>query len=129
MLKKILFTLMLGVLLVGCATKKPIYNSNDVSFMQELTLSQAKDVIKDALRYKRWKVVSDEKPGVIEADIIVRSHYAKVSISYDTEQFSINYLKSDDLDYDESKNRIHRNYNKWILLLEQEIVQRSRIAR
>lgn len=128
-LKKILFTMMLSALLVACATNKPIYNSSQVAFMQELTETQAQDVIKDALRYKRWKVVSDDNPGEIVADIVVRSHYAKVRITYDMSQFSINYMKSDDLDFDAGKNKIHRNYNKWILLLEQEIVQRSRIVR
>ena len=66
-------------------------------------------------------LVSDDR---FEASIHVRSHFAKVEIAFDTRAYSITYLDSNNLDYNAQKRKIHRNYNKWVILLS-EAIQRE----
>lgn len=58
----------------------------------------------------------------IKCSILVRGrHYAEVLIPYSSSAYSIHYSDSRVLDYDEKDQSIHRNYNKWVILLSQEI--------
>ena len=65
---------------------------------------------------QRGWVVSRQDPGYMEATLNIRSHVAKVGITYDTNSIQIRYLDSTNLDYEVKKGvrRIHRNYLKWI---------------
>jgi len=58
-------------------------------------------------------------PGHLEAQILVRSHEAKVDIFYDEAMYSIIYKDSVNLKYD--NGLIHKNYNKWIRNLDIDI--------
>lgn len=73
-----------------------------------------------ALALKGWqgRVVS---PGVIQGVLLVRRHRAEIEITFDARKYSIKYVSSEELDYDAAKNTIHRNYNKWIILLQRVI--------
>ncbi|MEG3767551.1 hypothetical protein [Alteromonas sp. 14N.309.X.WAT.G.H12] len=121
MLRK-LFFLLCVVTLTACMTGQPVYNADDVRFSQTLTRVQAKHAIEQALKYKRWGVVSANEQEVI-GEIYVRSHYAKIRIPYSSTGFSIRYVDSKNLDYDSDDNEIHRNYNKWVALLEAEVLR------
>ena len=65
---------------------------------------------------QRGWVVSRQDPGYMEATLNIRSHVAKVGITYDTKSIQIRYLDSTNLDYEVKKGvrRIHGNYLKWI---------------
>jgi hypothetical protein len=70
---------------------------------------------------RRWipRVVEPDKLSV---SILVRGvHYAEVSIPFDGSSYSIIYVTSRELDADVKKNKIHRNYNKWVSVLNYEI--------
>lgn len=126
MLRKIL--LVVAVLtLTACATTKPLYNAEGISFTQTLTQEQAENAIVAALKYKRWRVTDVTKDKVF-AEIHVRSHFAKIEIDYTTTTFSIRYVDSNNLDYKSTPPKIHRNYNKWISLLENEIVNNAALV-
>ena len=64
-------------------------------------------------------------PGVRTGSIVnlsvptVRQHFASVDIHYDSNSYSIRYKDSKVLMYDGTN--IHRNYNKWVQLLDQQI--------
>lgn len=63
-------------------------------------------------------------PGHIRGDILVRGrHRAQIDITFDREKYSIVYVSSENLDYNPGKNTIHRNYNNWIIYLQQSIDQ------
>lgn len=105
--------------------RKPVYNVDNVSFLTssgtEATLEKIAEAIKEAARIHGWTTspVSDMK---IEAEILVRGrHRAKVEITYTTSTFSIQYRDSSILLYERDDGKIHRNYNKWVTLLEREI--------
>jgi hypothetical protein len=65
---------------------------------------------------QRGWVVSRQDPGYMEATLNIRSHVAKVGITYDTKSIQIRYVDSTNLDYEVKKGvrRIHGNYLKWI---------------
>ena len=107
---------------------KPIEDLVDVPIParvdnSRLDVDGVKEVIIAGCRSKGWApVLVDENR--FEASIHVRKHFAKVQIDFDTETYSIRYLDSKNLDYDPVKRKIHRNYNKWVILLS-EAIQRE----
>ncbi|HEC30312.1 MAG TPA: hypothetical protein ENI65_12065 [Gammaproteobacteria bacterium] len=52
------------------------------------------------------------KPGHIEATLYLRTHMAKVDVTYNNKDYSIKYKDSKNLDYDGTQ--IHSNYNGWV---------------
>lgn len=60
--------------------------------------------------------------GIVRATLNVRNrHYAIVEISFAPTEYSITYLSSIALDYEERKQRIHKNYNVWVNELREAI--------
>ena len=120
-MKKELFVIF--VLLITACTSKAIYNiENELiptnSSGEPPSLEVVEKAILAACRRKGWssRKVSE---GVIEASIYVRSHKATVEITFDENVFNIDYKNSENLDY--SNGRIHRNYNKWVIILTRVI--------
>jgi len=102
------------------ARTQPVYNIADKPVQtatgRSLTLEEVGNILASAARYKRWDVVKVEE-GYLQAEIHVRKHFAAIDIRYGPESYSITYRDSQALKYDGAK--IHRNYNKWIKLIEQ----------
>ena len=123
MIRRLLATSLVALFLAGCATSQPIHNVNDTPVPRLVTASEnevGKAVI-TAVTKRGWVVTKDE-PGLIEARLNVRNkHTALVSIPYTNKNFSIEYKDSTNLDH--KGNTIHRNYNKWVILLDREIQQ------
>lgn len=125
-----LFKLMMaGVLLLtsGLAMAgTPIEDLNNVAVSTKidgtaLTYEEVRSAIVRGCKDRGWKPEL-ESEGVIKASILVRNrHYAEVKIPFDSKSYSIQYVKSDNLDYDEEDHTIHRNYNKWVVYLSQSI--------
>jgi hypothetical protein len=89
----------------------------------QLTLAEARGAIMKACTNRRWipRVVEPDKLSV---SILIRGrHYAEVSIPFDGSSYSIIYVTSRELDADVKKNKIHRNYNKWVAVLNYEIAR------
>lgn len=83
---------------------------------------QIAQVIKKALVARTWAVKGDEK-GVISAQIWVRSHSAKIKVHYNKKKITIKYVASENLAEKHKGDTvfIHRNYNRWIKNLENDI--------
>jgi len=107
---------------------KPIENLIDVPVPVKLdgstsTLEDVKNAIIAGCKRKGWKPVLGEG-NKLTCSILVRTrHFAEVEIPYSASNYSIVYKTSRELDYDEKKQRIHRNYNKWVILLSEAIQQ------
>jgi hypothetical protein len=117
---------LLVLLCIACSTNQPIHNITNHNIPQrgdaQLSSQEISQAIKDACVYKRWQPKQLE-PGVIQAEITVRGrHTAVILISYDTDSYSIDYERSTGLDH--RGNEIHRNYNKWVILLDEQISDR-----
>ena len=109
------------VLLAGCTTK-PVYNVDKEQIPNpsrtRLSLNDVERAILSAAQKRGWsaRVI---KPGLIEANLALRSHRAAVEIPYSQSDYSINYKSSENLDYEDGN--IHRNYNNWIIRLSRDI--------
>jgi hypothetical protein len=121
----IFFAILLGASAQAWAAK-PILNIEDESVPVKLdgstlSIEEVRDAIAAGCKLKGWTpVIVDE--GQIKCSILVRGrHYAEVLIPYTESKYSILYSDSRVLDYDAERQRIHRNYNKWVILLSQTI--------
>lgn len=121
-MKKYLVLLLMACSLSAFAGKyKPIYNA-EFEVSENLSKKQVEKAIKKGIINKGWTVVKSES-GVMYAKILVRSHMAKVKISYTAKSIKIEYDDSSNLGYREKggEPRIHGNYNRWVQYLEQSI--------
>lgn len=126
-MNKLLLSLLLVVGLSGCKTTHPIYNADSQLAVTNVSNAIMSKSIVSALRYKGWKVLSKTDNEII-GTINVRSHYAKIKINFDGEKYTIKHMESTNLDYNAAKQGIHRNYNRWIKMLEAEISRSAEIA-
>ncbi|WGL15266.1 hypothetical protein PVT68_10835 [Microbulbifer bruguierae] len=116
----------LSTTLAAC-TSHPVMNVYDraVSERYDGTTQSAQTVAKAILTScvdKGW-VCRETEPGVIDASITVRKHRASARINYSAERYSIEYKDSYLLDYNDRRNTIHRNYNRWVNNLDHTIAK------
>lgn len=107
--------------LSSCRTAM-LYDPQRIS-IQGASREQMRNAITQALAGRGW-VISDERPGAIDATLNVRRHTARITIAYDEGSFDIGYLGSTNLKYDKRASgteKIHKNYNSWIHNLVQDI--------
>jgi hypothetical protein len=118
-MKKIILVLFSVFLLAACKSTA-IYNVEQAQVPAGLSFKQVEKTIIKALIQKGWKVQANAN-GVILADIIVRTHTAKIEIMFDASNYSIRYIDSTNLKYNAKKNTIHKNYNNWIIYIDRLI--------
>lgn len=119
---RVIFTISLTFILsvlLNCRSA-PIYNAEHIpiSPRDTATIEEIAEAIWSAGRRLGWKV-EKIKPGESLARLKIRSHSATVKILFNTQEFSIIYLNSKNLDQDDGE--IHENYNVWIKRLEEKI--------
>jgi hypothetical protein len=116
--KSLVLLLVLVFPVIGMAAK-PIQNLVDVPVPVNVdatrpSLEDVRTAIISACQARGWTPVLGEGNTVL-ASILVRStHYAEIEISYTESAYSITYVSSRNLDYNEKKQKIHRNYNNWV---------------
>lgn len=118
-MKKLSFILLSIFLLAACKTT-PVYNIEQTQVPAGISAKQVEKNIVQALVQKGWQVKANAN-GTILAEIMVRTHTARIKISFDENQYSINYVDSTNLKYDANKNTIHKNYNNWIIYINRLI--------
>ena len=93
----------------------------------ELSPEQVVQGITSALISRGWIVTDSNSDGNIVAQIIVRNkHTLVVDIAYDKKSYDIAYKSSINLNYKDNGDGtavIHRNANKWISNIHQDIVK------
>ena len=110
---------------------KPIENIVDHAVPAKLDGSarapeEVRDAIVNGCRAKGWNPVMDGE-SQIKCSITVRGkHYVEVDIPFTESKYSILYADSRVMDYDAARQRIHRNYNKWVVLLSDSIQRQFR---
>ncbi|WP_038173279.1 MULTISPECIES: hypothetical protein [Vibrio] len=115
---KLLSSLILALLLVGCGRVQPVMNVEDTPVTYNLQSKQVKMAIMQAATKRGW-IVTEVNPGELLAKLQVRSHYAEVKIPFNDKYYSILYLNSVNLK--SSDGKIHRNYNRWVNNLNVDI--------
>lgn len=118
-MKKILFVLLSVFVLSACQTT-PVYNVEQSNIPTGVLAKQVEKSVIKALIQKGWQVKANAN-GKILAEIMVRTHTAKIEITFDDKQYSINYVDSTNLKYNAENNTIHKNYNNWIIYIDRLI--------
>jgi hypothetical protein len=116
--KNTLAALALGALALGGCTSARVLNIQDAPIGASAQGQDAGPAIELALTRRGWQV-TDRRPGAVDAAIDVRQHHAEITVSYDADSFSIDYRDSRGLEY--RNGSIHRNYNRWISRLDNNI--------
>lgn len=128
---RIRFVLLACGILLGAETAlagKPIMNIHDRAVPVNVdgsgrTIDEVRAAVIEGCKLKGWTPVMNGE-NEIKCSIDVRGrHYAEVLIAYTAEHFSIVYSGSRGLEYNEKKQRIHRNYNRWVANLALAIQQ------
>lgn len=114
----------LGVLLLGSlagCTRAVVYNVEGHPIplrAQELSSEQIEQVI-IATGFKRgWRIDAISRTE-LRGTLQDHGHVANIGISHTRTSYSIRLISSQNLE--QENGRIHRNYNKWIHILESDI--------
>ncbi len=106
----------------GC-TSKPVMTLEDVQVPSiTATTKSSTEVVQQAIiaaSLKRGWTPKLVEPGLIEANLSVRSHSATITIPFSADAYSIHYKDSENLQY--NGKTIHRNYNNWVVKLSRSI--------
>lgn len=117
-LSRVLLISMGLLLLASCARQQPVLNLQNQSIQAELTNSQIKKAILQGGATRGWQM-REIKPGLIRGTVDRSGHHAEIEIPYSNKSYSINYVSSTNLMAKDGS--IHRNYNKWVKLLDEAI--------
>lgn len=111
------------VIVGGCRSPVPVANVSNEPFFAA-TKNADLDLVTQAIlevgkeRKFRMELIA---PGHIEAVYVKRNVRAVMDIKYTTENFSITYQDSSNLNYDRATNTISAHYNKWVNTLKTDI--------
>ncbi|KWU50081.1 hypothetical protein [Pseudomonas palleroniana] len=104
----------------GCTSKPVLNTQHDLAASPQVSEEQVKQVIVNALQKREW-TVQRLSPQLVQAEITVRNQfYAQIDIRYTRNSYAITYRDSRDLGYKDGK--IHRNYNRWVSMLDRDIL-------
>lgn len=116
-----LFSLLIAI--GGCRSAAPVLEVNNEPFLsatKNADLDQVTQAILEAGKERKFRM-EVIAPGHIEAVYAKRNVKAVMDIKYTTENFSITYLDSSNLNYNRAKNTISGHYNKWVNILKDDI--------
>ncbi|MBL4692751.1 MAG: hypothetical protein JKY92_05420 [Magnetovibrio sp.] len=110
---------LVGLAITACRSGI-VYNVIESPLMVDsgATVEQVGTAIRRAGASLGWQM-KKVRDGKIMGTLILRTHRAVVDIKYDTENFSITYADSTNLNY--NGTNIHSNYNGWVQNLEHAI--------
>ncbi|KMV29750.1 hypothetical protein L4D00_07710 [Photobacterium swingsii] len=103
---------------VGCSRMHPVLNVDNAPVSYNVQAEQVRSVILQSGTDRGW-IMAETKPGTIRGEINVRTHKAVIDIEYNAKTYSIHYVSSENLKYEDGK--IHRNYNRWVNNLDVDI--------
>jgi len=104
----------------GCTTKPVLNPQHDLPADVQVSADKMRQTIVAALEKREW-TVQRLSPQLIQAEITVRGQYhAEIDVRYTATHYAITYRDSRDLGYKDGK--IHRNYNRWVSMLDRDIL-------
>ncbi len=117
--------IVLALLSTAACTSKPMYTpSRVIPATIQASQEQVKQAILKNLVARKW-TVQRISPELIQAEITVRGQFhAEIDIPYSASTYKIVYRDSRDLDYKDGK--IHKNYIRWVRLLDKGILRELR---
>jgi hypothetical protein len=123
-MKKLISTIVIvsvSLLVTGCAKyQEPYspYNTIAAHHASKLSSEQIGKIIKSAASKRGW-ACNQLSEHTLRCTIHAHhKHEAVIDINYDSKGYSIKYVSSKDL---ATGDLVHRNYNRWVKLLERDI--------
>lgn len=112
--------LILFIITSSCSSKViSLHNLEDQPVPDGIKIERVKNAIKSAATRKGWRLKASKKnDNSFLGYLDERNHSAVIQINYSTQHYSINYVRSNNLNYNPEKKIIHRNYMKWIKTLK-----------
>ena len=105
---------------VSCSSKRMLTPDRTLHASIQIDRAQMQQAIVKTLVARGW-TVQKITPQLVQAQITVRGQYhAEIDIPYSTNHYQIVYRTSSGLDYENGK--IHKNYIRWVRLLDKGIV-------
>ena len=105
---------------VACSSKRLLTPDRTLPVSIQADRAQVQQAIVKTLVARQWTVQKITPQGV-QAQITVRGQYhAEIDIPYSANHYRIQYRDSSGLGYKDGK--IHRNYNRWISMLDRDIL-------
>jgi hypothetical protein len=122
-LKTMLVAMSLGLALGTAAAR-----DEPMQVPERITVSKA-DLTQDSMRAaliragarRNWTVQSDAPGELLLKQSRHGKHEATVKVAYDATSYQLSYANSYNLNYDESRKRIHPTYNMWLRNLSSDI--------
>ena len=106
---------------VSCTSKRMLTPDRTLHASIHSDRAQMQQAIVKALVGRGW-TVQEITPQRVQAQITVREQYhAEIDIPYSANHYQIVYRDSSGLDYKDGK--IHKNYIRWVRLLDMGIVR------
>lgn len=106
---------------VSCSSKRMLTPDRTLHASIQTDRAQMQQAIVKTLVARGW-TVQKITPQLVQAQITVRGQYhAEIDIPYSANHYQIVYRDSSGLDYKDGK--IHKNYIRWVRLLDMGIVR------
>ena len=106
---------------VSCSSKRLFTPDRTLHASIQTDRAQMQQAIVKTLVARQW-TVQKITPELVQAQITVRGQYhAEIDIPYSANHYRIQYRASSGLDYKDGK--IHKNYIRWVRLLDRGIVR------
>lgn len=106
---------------VSCSSKRMLTPDRTLHASIQSDRAQMQQAIVKTLVARGW-TVQKITPQLVQAQITVREQYhAEIDIPYSADHYRIQYRDSSGLDYKDGK--IHKNYIRWVRLLDKGIVR------
>ena len=106
---------------VSCSSKRLLTPDRSVPVSIQTNRASMQHAIVKTLVARQW-TVQKITPQLVQAHITVRGQYhAEIDIPYSADHYRIQYRDSSGLDYKDGK--IHKNYIRWVRLLDKGILR------
>lgn len=120
----------LAASLAACSIReKPVLTVVDSPIATAPDQASISETIDAKLTARGWEIM-EKTPGKTIAKYSKGNpkedepgHSATIAVVYDADSYSIEYVDSENLDYDEGKGEIHRIYNRWVHNLDMDLAQ------
>jgi hypothetical protein len=112
-LARALLLILIAVATFACQRSAPLFTPAPIGANADVETTRS--AIHQALSQTEW-ALEKEVAGEILAKLEVRTHVARVRITYDSTRVDIIYVASDNLMYEEGVGGavIHKQYNVWV---------------
>ncbi|HUX79852.1 MAG TPA: hypothetical protein VMW10_08945 [Alphaproteobacteria bacterium] len=109
--------------LVGCGSRAPVYNVERHAMPAKAKALSTQEIgqrICEVLSRREWNC-NQTTANTLVCHLKRRTHNAIVQIDYNQDYFSIHYIDTNNLRYE--CGTVHAKYNKWIKLMEKDILR------